>query len=110
LIGIGWEHSLTPRLSFNASAKWTDDDYDTGREDQFVDWMIGLDYTWRDWMTAGIYYGQAERDSSVNEESYDDAFFGIRLRSDLRPLLRGRRKSDSTESPFPPLEKTKAAQ
>lgn len=102
LFGIGWDHSINPQLVFNAYAKWIDDDYNTGREDQFFDWGVGLDYIWRSWLTAGLFYGEIERDSNDNSIDYEDAYFGIRLRSDLRSLLKGRGKvvePDSFEYP-----------
>jgi hypothetical protein len=109
LIGIGWDHSLTPQLVFNTFAKWVDDDYDTNRQDKFFDWGVGLDYIWKDWMTAGIFYGEIERESSSNNVSYDDAYFGIRIRSDLRSLLKNRGKQEIEPASFGPLEKTEAS-
>ena len=89
-LGIGWDHSLTPHLAFSAYAKWIEDDYNTGREDRFFDYGLGLDYAWKSWMTAGIFYGEIDRDSDLDTAGYDDKYFGIRLRSDLRSLLKGR--------------------
>lgn len=109
-IGAGWNHSLTSRLLFDMYAKFIDDDYDTNREDKFVDWGIGLDYVWRDWMTAGIYYGEIERESNVENVAYDDTYFGIRLRSDLRSLLKGRGQKYPEPSSFGRLKKTVKAQ
>lgn len=90
LIGASWNHALTPKLSFELYGKLIDDDYDNEREDEFTDWGAGLDYAWRRWLTAGIFYGQVERQSTRAEVEYEDTYFGIRLRSDLRPLLKGR--------------------
>lgn len=110
LFGIGWDHALTPQLLFNAFAKWVDDDYDTGRRDEFFDWGVGLDYVWKDWLTAGIYYGEIERESTQARVSYDDAYIGIRLRSDLRSILSGRGKEAREPASFGPREKTQATQ
>jgi len=102
-VGVGWNHALTPKLVFDVYAKWIDDDYDIGREDKFQDWGVGLDYIWRNWLTAGIYYGEVERESSLgNSVAYDDAYFGIRLRSDLRSLFSGRRNDDEEPRPYGP--------
>ncbi len=92
--GVSWDHALTERATFGLYAKGIDDDYDTGREDQFFDWGAELSYAWRNWMTASIYYGEIERDSNREGIAYEDRFIGIRLRSDLRSLLRstGKRK------------------
>lgn len=101
LIGVAWNHALTPKLSFEVYGKLIDDDYDTERQDEFRDWGIGLDYAWRRWLTAGVFYGEIERDSTLDEVDYDDKYFGIRLRSDLRSLLKGRgRKQEIEPSSF----------
>lgn len=97
LFGLGWDHAITPRLLFNAHAKWVDDDYDTGREDSFVDWGLELDYAWRRLLTVGVFYGEVERESTLENVDYDDAFFGVRLSSDLRSLLQGRGKRKFVE-------------
>lgn len=112
--GVGWNHAVTPRVVFDVYAKWVDDDYDIAREDKFRDWGVGLDYIWRNWLTAGIYYGEIERESTRINVGYDDAYFGIRLRSDLRSVFSGRRDDDHVR-PFGPEtfdhpKKTKPAQ
>ena len=94
LFGVSWDHAITPRVLFNAFVKWIDDDYNTGRKDEFVDFGLGVDYVWRSWLSAGLYYGEIERDSSITSIDYDDSYFGIRLRSDLRSLLKGRGSRD----------------
>lgn len=110
LLGVSWEHSVTSLFVFNAYSKWIDDDYDTGREDQFIDWGLGLDYVWKPWLTAGLYYGEIERDSTREGVAYDDSYIGIRFRSDLRSLLK-RRSNDTIEpSSFAPLKKTQTSQ
>ena len=98
MLGVAWDHGLTSQLGFNVYAKWVDDEYNTGREDEFIDFGLGLDYAWKPWLTAGIYYGQIERKSTSDEIDYEDSYFGIRLRSDLRPLLRGRRNVEEPDS------------
>ncbi len=99
LIGIGWNHSLNSRLKLGLYAKAIDDDYDTGREDQFFDWGAELQYGWRNWMTASIYYGEIERDSNRDGIAYEDTYFGLRLRSDLRSLLGSGKKSQREREP-----------
>jgi hypothetical protein len=100
LIGASWSHSLTSQVVFGAYAKLVDDDYDLGREDGFFDWGLRLDYVWRSWLTAGVYYGEIDRDSSLDGIDYDDRYFGIRLSSDLRSLLQGRGKRQTEPSSF----------
>jgi len=97
--GIGLSHALTSKLIFDVYGKWIDDDYDIEREDKFVDWGLGLDYVWRNWLTAGLYYGEIERESTRTSVEYEDAYFGIRLRSDLRTLFSSRRDRDRQIEP-----------
>jgi len=98
LIAVGWNHALTSQLALNTYVQWIDDDFNTNRRDEYFDWGVGLDYIWRPWLTAGIFYGETERDSTLATEEFDDAFYGIRFRSDLRPLLRGRSKAIEPDS------------
>jgi hypothetical protein len=109
-LGAAWSHSLSSQVLFGAYAKLVDDDYDIGRDDRFVDWGLGLDYVWRSWLTAGVYYGEIDRNSSLDGVDYDDRYFGIRLRSDLRPLLEGRGKRRVEPSSFDYPRKTEASQ
>lgn len=90
LFAVSWDHAIRPRLLFNAFAKWVEDDYDSGRNDDFFDFGLGLDYVFKPWLTAGAYFGQIDRESNINSLDYDDTYFGIRLRSDLRRLISGR--------------------
>ncbi len=98
--GIGWNHALSQRVVLDAYYKWSDDHYNTGREDSFVDWGVGVDYVWRSWMTAGIYYGEIERESNFSDIAYDDAYIGLRLRSDLRSLFSGSRRDEVEPASF----------
>ena len=87
-------------MVLDAYYKWSDDHYNTGREDSFVDWGVGVDYVWRSWMTAGIYYGEIERESNFSDIAYDDAYIGLRLRSDLRSLFSGSRRDEVEPASF----------
>ena len=84
LFGISWDHSLTERVSFGLYAKKIDDEFNNGRNDEFTDYGINLDYIFRKWLTFGFYYGQIERESNQIDIPYTDRYYGIRLRSDLR--------------------------
>ena len=97
LIGVSLDSAISERVAFNVYAKWVDDDYNTNRQDQFFDYGVGLDYAWRSWLSAGIFFGDIERESSLRDLEYDDRYFGIRLRSDLRPFLRGRGSDDEDD-------------
>jgi len=105
-IGASWNHGLSSRLVFNSYIKAIDDDYNIDREDKFIDWGVGLDYVWKNWLTAGIYYGDIERRSNIDGLDYDDRYIGIRLSSDLRSLLEGRGKKRREPSSFDYPKKT----
>ncbi len=108
--GVSWDHALTPRVLLNAYVKWIEDDYDIDREDEFVDWGLGVDYVWRNWLTAGLYYGEIERESTLESVEYDDRFIGIRLSSDLRSLLEGRGRKRVEPSSYDYPRKTRTTQ
>lgn len=108
-IGVGWNHSLNSRWAFNLYAKAIDDDFDTGREDQFFDWGAELRYVWRNWMTASIYYGEIERDSNRDDIAYEDTYYGLRLSSDLRSLLRTDRRGEREPASFGNAKKSEFA-
>ena len=97
LFGAAWNHALTPKLSLEIYGKLIDDDYDIERQDQFTDWGVGLNYSWRRWLDIGAFYGEIERESTLSEVEYEDNYFGVRLQSDLRSLLRGRRRAEGIE-------------
>ena len=99
LIGLGWTHSLSPRYSIDLYAKAIDDDFNNGREDQFFDWGVELSYNWRRWLTASIYYSEIERESNIEGIAFEDAFIGIRLRSDLRSFLTSGSRGDKELEP-----------
>lgn len=91
LLGLAWDHSFTDALSAGVFVKWIDDDYSTGRVDEFTDFGVTLNYAFRSWLTAGLFYGQIERDSNIDNVAYEDRYFGLTLRSDLRALVSGNR-------------------
>lgn len=97
ILGLNFNHSLSHSLSFNAYAKWLDDDYNTDREDEFFDWGLGLDYIYRPWLTIGIHYADIERESTELGFDYDDSYIGIRFSSDLRTFFRLRKKVDEAD-------------
>lgn len=109
-VGIGWSHSINSKVSFGAYAKAVDDDYNTNREDQFVDWGLELNYNWRNWLAASLFYGEIERDSSEVGVDYDDRYYGIRIRSDLRTLLDSREEKRVEPYSFGGTQRTKSTQ
>ncbi|RBP49159.1 outer membrane beta-barrel protein [Arenicella xantha] len=109
-VGVGWTHSLSPRWVVDVYSKWGDDDYNTGRKDNFTDWGIGVDYLWRSWLTAGLYYGEIERESNLSDVDYQDAYFGLRLKSDLRSWFGGSKQREIEPASFDYPKKTGPSQ
>jgi len=107
LVSLSWDHSLTERLGFGAYVQYIDDDFDNGREDEFFDWGISLDYAFRPWLTLGVYYEDVDRDSNFDDISFSDRVFGIRLKSDLRSFVSSRRDKKAIEpSSFRPTSRS----
>lgn len=99
-LGAGWNHSLSDRLSFSVYAKFIDDKFDIARNDKYKDIGLSIDYDWRQWLKLGVYAGNIDRNSNRDEFDYSEGYYGIRLRSDLRPLLKGRANSNDLDSLF----------
>lgn len=97
LFSVSWEHAVTDNLVFDSYVKTLDDDFDNGRRDEFFDWGLGLDYALEPWLTVGAFYEDIDRDSNVDGVAYEDRVFGIRLKSDLRPLLSRQRARKNPE-------------
>ena len=108
-IGAGWSHALNSRWSFDLYAKAIDDDFNINREDQFFDWGGELNYVWRNWLTASLYYGEIERESTRQDVEYEDTYFGLRLRSDLRSLFGSSRKKEREPASFGNAKRSKFA-
>jgi len=99
LFSLSWEHALTNNLVFDSFIKTIDDDFESGRRDEFLDWGLGLDYSLYPWLTIGAYYEDIDRDSNTVGVPFEDRIFGIRLQSDLRPLL-SRQRAKRNAEPF----------
>lgn len=84
LIGFSWSHALSERWSIGAFTKTINDEFNNGREDDFDDFGLNIDYKWRRWLTAGLQFGKLERDSNTAGIPYEDEYIGITFRSDLR--------------------------
>ena len=87
LLGVNFDHSFTPLIGFNAHVKWIEDDFNSGREDEFFDWGVALNYNFRSWLTAEIFYSEVERDSNDAGFDFSDRLFGVTFRTDLRSIL-----------------------
>ncbi|MBS1270361.1 MAG: hypothetical protein MAG794_01316 [Gammaproteobacteria bacterium] len=57
----------------------TEEDFDSGRNDEILDYGFGVDYALRPWLSVGGGYTVIERDSSVAGEDYEDEIFTVKL-------------------------------
>ena len=101
LISLSFQHSLTDHLSFDSYVKFLDDDFDGGRQDEFVDWGVGVNYVFRHGIKVGAYYEDIDRDSNVSGIAFEDRIFGIRLSSDLRNILSKKQSRNNTSKQLP---------
>ena len=79
LWGASIRHSFAERWSGNAYLNFIDDDFDSGRNDEYTDFGIGVDYAFRWWASVGARYGYIQRDSTVELNNYDENYFAITL-------------------------------
>ena len=70
-LSVSWEHDFSSRVTLNANAGQGTDDYTGAREDDLTKFGVGVDYKFRPWVSFGLSYSYAERDSNVVNASYD---------------------------------------
>ena len=79
LWGISLNHSFTSRWRGDAHLNFINDDFDIDREDDYVDFGLGVDYAFRWWMSVGLRYNYIERDSNLAPNDYEENIFGLTL-------------------------------
>jgi len=79
LWGIGATHSFAKRWNGNIHYNYITDDYDDGREDNYHDFGIGVNYLFRWWLSFGAQYGYIKRDSTLAINEYDENVFGLTM-------------------------------
>lgn len=83
LLGISADHALTERLTAIAYFNHTDDEFDSGREDEIQDYGIGFDYALLRWLSVGARYGHIERESNDPLAEFEEEFVKLTLRGDF---------------------------
>ena len=84
LWGIRMDHSFADRWSGNAYYNNINDDYDSGRDDKFHDFGIGVDYAFRRWLSLGARYGYIKRDSNIAINNYEENYFAFTLQANYQ--------------------------
>lgn len=79
LWGISLDHSFADRWNAGAWYNFTNDDYDTGREDDYDDFGLRLSYFFRRWLSLDARYGHIERSSNVPLNNYEENYYGINI-------------------------------
>lgn len=79
LIGVSIRQSIGSRWGAFAYINQTDDEFETGRMDEILDYGVGLDYSLRRWLSIGAQYSVIERDSNVPGNDYEDEILSLFL-------------------------------
>ena len=76
-----WEHHWLDRLSTTTTLAFMDDEYvgeaENLRNDEATKVTVQADYSFRRWLTLGLYYSLSERDSNRAEIEYDRSVYGL---------------------------------
>ena len=80
LWGLSIDHSFAERWSGYIYYNNINDDFDSGRDDKYHDFGIGLNYVFRRWLSLGAKYGYIKRDSTLAINNYEENLFGFTLR------------------------------
>lgn len=83
LIGVSVHESIAERWGVFAYLNHTNDDYESGRNDNIKDYGVGLDYSFRRWLALGAKYSRVERNSNLPGEDYTDNIFTVYLNGTL---------------------------
>lgn len=79
LTGVSADQSFGARWKAFAYYNKTNDEFDSGREDDIRDYGLGLGYSLRRWLSVGAQYSVIERDSNIPGNDYDDQIISLYL-------------------------------
>ncbi len=77
LVGVSVDQSFGARWNAFAYYNMTDDEFESGREDEITDYGLGLDYSLRRWLSIGAQYSVVERESNVPGNDYSDEILSL---------------------------------
>ena len=78
-IGMNLQQAILRRITMSVGGVYSQNDYNTSREDDNYELKISLDYRIGDWLTAGVGYGYNKKDSNRAANDYTDNQFMISL-------------------------------
>lgn len=76
---LNWNHQWSDRMSTDVNYTFTDEEYETNREDETDAFGVGVNYELRRWLSVGAGYKYKEVDSTVASESYDRNLYQVKL-------------------------------
>jgi polysaccharide biosynthesis protein VpsM len=79
LLGVSVSQSFGARWNAFAYYNLTDDEFDSGRNDDITDYGVGLDYSLRRWLSVGAQYSVIERESNIPGFDYEDEVVSLFL-------------------------------
>jgi hypothetical protein len=83
--GAIWRHGFNWRTILNTNIDYTIADFNSGREDKYVTFNLGLTYQLTNWLDAGATYEYLNRRSNIPGINYDDnrVLFELRAATDI---------------------------
>ena len=79
-LSLSWSHDWTRRLTSRITVDSAETDYiGDPREDETESYNLGVNYNFSRWLTAGLFVGREERDSTDSDSSYDGNLYGLNL-------------------------------
>jgi len=79
LIGASVSQSFGSRWDGFAYINETNDEYESGRQDEILDYGLGLNYALLRWLSVGAQYSVIERDSNIPGNDYEDEIISLLL-------------------------------
>lgn len=79
LIGASVNQAFGSRWDASAYINQTDDEFQSGRRDEILDYGFGLSYSFRRWLSLGAQYSIIERESNVPGNDYEDEVLSLLL-------------------------------
>lgn len=79
LVGASVNQAFGSRWDASAYINHTDDEFESGRQDEILDYGFGLTYSFRQWLSLGAQYSIIERESNVPGNDYEDEVLSLLL-------------------------------
>lgn len=76
---LNWNHAWSNRVSTDVNYAFTDEQYETDREDETDTFAVGVNYDLRRWLSVGAGYKYQDVESTVASENYDRNLYQIKL-------------------------------